>query len=78
MGMWMSKMPETDGGIRIPPEYGIDGFRELSAAQLVDAARVDPGIVEAATEGQFARLVDLGQAILSGTGRGRLAGILLE
>jgi hypothetical protein len=32
----------ADLSVLVPPEHGVDSFRELSTAALVDAAGIDP------------------------------------
>lgn len=44
--MIVRKINVTDVGFLIPCIHGIDGFRELGAARLIDAAGIDPRLLE--------------------------------
>jgi hypothetical protein len=48
----------------VPDKHGIDGFRELSAAGLVDAACIDPNVVPSVVLGDFAAVHNLGKTAL--------------
>src|SRR6187551_725302 len=58
------KVGETDPGTSVVRIHGVDGFAELSAGRLVDAAGVDPNMSDVFGSCKVARLLDLGEAWL--------------
>ena len=54
-------MRAADIGVLVPTEHRVDGFQQLGAARLIDAARVNPYVVVAICESDFAEFLDLGE-----------------
>jgi len=50
-------------GLLVPVEHGVDSFRELGAAALIDAAGIDPCEAQSSGSSQGAGLLDLAVAL---------------
>ena len=57
-------------GVLVPLEHGVDGFRQLGAAGLVDTAGVDPSMSEILLLGKATGVFDFAVSFPSGEGGG--------
>ena len=51
-------------GVLLPAKHGVDDLGQLSPRSLVNAAGIDPGIVEAVLRGKGAYLLNLAETFL--------------
>ena len=58
-GHHVAQVGQAAGGVAAPAEHGVDGFGQLGAAGLVDAAGVDPHVDAPPLSGRRAALEDL-------------------
>jgi hypothetical protein len=57
------KVSEAGCSIAVPREHGVDSFRQLGTATLIDAARIDPTIFQSPLSSLTTCVFDLGICI---------------